>query len=374
MSGGVPPRPPGEARAWGWAAHLRDGGTVPWVSWQEEGAPLGRVVPGAQQLELLRRINLTGRPSAALADRVLGATAPGRGSPDFQLVGATWDTGFGPRPVDPVDLPAAELLRLAAGLLAEDLRAVPRPAAPPPRRRARWRRRYRLVGDPQLAGAVRRSLTATGTPLGGRRAHVLALGAGLERMLGDAWVARCFESRTLPWEAWVAHWRHRTRLPPRIDLPRVAEAWSARLGPRRVHVVLDEAALPRLLRTDLPRWAGGIAADAAELARTLTPVLDMRMPPGDRARVLRQVLRPRVVDAPGPPPEVPPEHRDWVREEAHRMQQALVRSRYAVHGSPDVVLADLPGGGPPSAAGALALAIRLVLAGPRGGAEEEVPG
>ncbi|HQR25986.1 MAG TPA: hypothetical protein PLP61_03005, partial [Nocardioides sp.] len=249
----------------------------------------------------------------------------------------------------------------------------PPPPAPPPRRRPPWRRRYRLVGDPQLGSAVRRSLTAAGTPLGGRRAHVLALGAGLERMLADAWVARCFESRTLPWEAWVEHWRRTTRLPPRIDLPRVAEAWSARVGPRRVHVVLDEAALSTLLRADLPHWPGGIAADAAELARTLTPVLDMRMPPRERARVLRQVLRPRVVEAAGPPPGLPPEHRDWALEEAHRMRRALARPRYAVHGLPDVVLAGQPGGGAPSAAGALALAIQLVLAGPGSRVEEEVP-
>ncbi len=48
----------------------------------------GRYLPGAQQLELLRRLNLAGRPTAALAERVLEASAPGRGTPDLELVGA----------------------------------------------------------------------------------------------------------------------------------------------------------------------------------------------------------------------------------------------------------------------------------------------
>ncbi len=51
----------------GWVAHLRAGGTTPWLEWTDPGAgdePAGRALPGAQQLELLRRINLA-RPSSA---------------------------------------------------------------------------------------------------------------------------------------------------------------------------------------------------------------------------------------------------------------------------------------------------------------------
>ena len=57
----------GEQRAWGWVAHLRDGGTTPWQAWKGQGESRGRYLPGAQQLELLRRLNQAGRPSAALA-------------------------------------------------------------------------------------------------------------------------------------------------------------------------------------------------------------------------------------------------------------------------------------------------------------------
>jgi len=76
----------GRARAWAWVAHLRSGGTTPWRAWTAADAPDrdrfargGRYLPGAQQLELLRRLNAAGRPTASLVDRVLNASAPGRG-------------------------------------------------------------------------------------------------------------------------------------------------------------------------------------------------------------------------------------------------------------------------------------------------------
>jgi hypothetical protein len=62
----------GVARAWGWVAHLRTGGTTPWSQWQDPAPPAeqgGRYLPGAQQLELLRRLNLLGPPPAELAGR-----------------------------------------------------------------------------------------------------------------------------------------------------------------------------------------------------------------------------------------------------------------------------------------------------------------
>ncbi|MBO0846512.1 MAG: hypothetical protein J2P22_13965, partial [Nocardioides sp.] len=60
-----------EAQAWGWVAHLRDGGTTPWSDWREPASPdhdPGPFLPGAQQLELLRRVNLHRLPSPELAD------------------------------------------------------------------------------------------------------------------------------------------------------------------------------------------------------------------------------------------------------------------------------------------------------------------
>ena len=52
----------GRGRAWGWVAALRSGATTPWLDWPEdgsgEGEALGAELPGAQQLALLRRLNL----------------------------------------------------------------------------------------------------------------------------------------------------------------------------------------------------------------------------------------------------------------------------------------------------------------------------
>ena len=67
----------GTARAWGWVAHLRAGGTTPWLEWSGEAPATARVVPGAQQLELLRTLNLAGGAPHGLPDRVLTDASPG---------------------------------------------------------------------------------------------------------------------------------------------------------------------------------------------------------------------------------------------------------------------------------------------------------
>ena len=59
----------GPARAAAWVAHLRSGGTVPWADWSGQvagGTRVSRLLPGAQQLELLRRMNLRGPVDAVL--------------------------------------------------------------------------------------------------------------------------------------------------------------------------------------------------------------------------------------------------------------------------------------------------------------------
>ena len=100
------PDPTGEPRAWGWVDHLRAGGTTPWAAWSGTAEPSGRAVPGAQQLELLRRLNEVGSPDPRLVERVLATSAPGRGQPDLELVGAAHDSRFGPPAIDPA-LPSA---------------------------------------------------------------------------------------------------------------------------------------------------------------------------------------------------------------------------------------------------------------------------
>lgn len=363
----------GERRAWGWVAHLRDGGTTPWADWHGEGDRDGVYLPGAQQLELLRRLHLAapgraGRPAPRLVERVLVASAPGRGTPDLELVGATDESPFGPRPVDPADLPDAELTRVATGLLAEDLVAAGAPPVhrPPPLVRP-WRTRYRLVGDPWLADPARAALVARRRPPGGRGSVVVVVGRDLATMLTDAWTSRCFDQGSLPWREWLDPFTAGSRVPPRIDLERAATTWASRVGPARVHVVLDPAALPRLVgvRRALPQ-APALAADAVDLARQVAAVLGLLVLPAQRHELLRGSLLPRLVDAPGPRLLLPAEHAQWATQRATRMRDRMLRAGYAVHGDPDLVVprpeAVAPAGASgPTEAGVLALAVRLLL-------------
>ena len=352
-------------RAWGWVEHLRAGGTTEWRHWTGAGATHGRAVPGAQQLELLRRVNLLARPGdprhARLAERILTASAPGRGRPDLELVGAAEESPFGARPVDPADLADKELLRVAAHLIAEDLAAVDlsperEPALPRP-----WRRRYRLVGDPLLSDPVRRELAARGH--GPRpRGDIVVVAADLERMLADTWTVRCFGQGAVPWPDWVDTWHQRRRLPPRIDLSRVAATWATRRGPERVHVVLDTTALAARVgvrRLAVPRTP---SADAAELARRVAAMLGLMVTPPVRGALMTRVLWPRLSAAPGPAAGVPEEHRGWLTGRANAMVRDLRRAGYPVHGDLEALVPP-PDRGPalPSTHGALALAVRTLL-------------
>ncbi|WP_134740630.1 hypothetical protein [Nocardioides sp. 503] len=358
----------GRRRAWGWVAHLRDGGTTPWAGWHAE-AERGPYLPGAQQLELLRRLNLAGRPSAALVDRVLSASAPGRGTPDLELVGADSGSAFGPRPVDPAQLPEVELTRVASSLVADDLVTAGTPALREPAFVRPWRTRYRLVGDPWLADPARDALTARGRPPGGRGAVVLVLGTDLATMVADVWTARAFGAGVASWREWLDPLARARSVPPRVDLPRTATAWAGRVGAGRVRVVLDPAALPRLVgvRRSLPARPRP-SADATDLARRVGAVLGILVLPQRRTELLRRSLLPRLLEgpgAPGAPLAVPPQHADWALDRAARMRDDLTGAGYAVHGDPDLLLPrreDLAAAtAGPTESGVLELALRLLL-------------
>lgn len=362
---------PAARRAWGWLAHLRGGGTTPWADWAGEAEARGRVLPGAQQLELLRRLNAAGRPAPALVQQVLEASAPGRGRPDLELVGAVDPGPFGPRPVDPADLPADELVRVATSVLADHLveDGPPDPTRPPTRLRALPRRRpYRLVGDPWLADPVRAELAARGRPAGGRRALVLVVGADLATMLTDAWRHRVTGEGGPPWGDWLADTVARDRVPPRVDVLQAARTWADRVGRDRVRLVLDPSALPRLTGTRRPLpGPPTVSADGAELARRTAPVLGLLVRPERRVELLRHGLVPRLAGAGGDPLVVPPEHAAWTGRTAERLRAEAVAAGYAVVGDPDALLPGQPlgegtrGATEPSGAGVLRLAVRLLL-------------
>lgn len=361
----------GERRAWGWVAALRSGDTTPWAEFAGTGDPGGPYLPGAQQLELLRRLNRTGRPTPELVERVLTASAPGRGRPDLQLAGVADASPFGPRPVDPADLPDAELTRVATGLIAEDLVAAGAPRAGATTRPRPWRRSYRLVGDPWLADPVRAELRRRGRPPGGRRPTVYVLGTDLATMLAHAWTTRAFDEGGATWRDWLGGFAVHDRMPPRADLVTAARSWAERVGRGRVEIVLDASRLPALVGVRRPLPAPpALSADAVDLARQVGSPLGLLVLPDDRARLLREILGPRLADAPGRPLGVPPAHVEWVTARAERMREVLLRAGYAVHGDPDTLVPDAAQedtveGTAPDDAGVLALAVRLLL--------EEVP-
>ena len=299
---------------------------------------------------------------------MLAASAPGRGIPDLELVGAARESPFGARPVDPADLPDTELVRVASGLLADDVVAGGPPPLPPVGRPRPWRRgRYRLVGDPWLADPARDELVRRGRPPGGRSPIVLVLGTDLATMLTHAWTTRAFTDGAPGWREWVDPLARSGRVPRRVDLPSYAATWAERLGPGRVEVVLDPARLPRLVgvRRALPA-PPRLSADAVDLTRLVGAALGLLVLPEQRAALLRHAWGPRLVGLPGPPLGVPARHHDALVRRAVRMRDDLLGAGYPVHGDPDALVPAPPPDdrrepGEPSDTGVLALALRLLL-------------
>lgn len=372
----------GRSRAWGWVAHLRAGGTTQWSQWQGSAAPGGRVLPGAAQLELVRRLHLTAPAGAsvpaALVERVLAATPAGRAPAEYELVGAEHDVRFGLPAVDPSALPDEELLRTAAHLVAQDLVAL----GPVPRTVGRprpWRPRVRVAGDPWLRSELQRRLPEHGHPPR-RRSRVVVVGAPLPVMLADAWTHACFERAAIGWEEWLEQWRESGGLPPGVGIAAIAQRWAARVGRDRVQVVVDETQLPAALGRSLPRAArreGNLVRrpgrPSAALARRVAVSLDLLAPVAEHRSLLRDGLLPRLPDDCFDTglPVLPPEHRGWVTERGDRVAARLRRAGYAVaprQWAPDgpgtpVDTPPLTGGG---ASGALDLALRLLRSEWRG--------
>lgn len=363
------------ATAHGWVAHLRGGGTTPWLDWTGEAAT-SDPLPGAQQLELLRRVNLAsgGSTDAGLADRVLATPAAGRGKADLPLVGVD-ASAYGPRPVDPAAVGAHELLRVASVLLAEDLVTLgpdPLPTSWP----RPWRRRFRLVGDPVTVAGLRRDLVARGRPEGGPRPFLVAVGAPLDELLARTWTQRCFETGTKPWEEWLRFWRERDQLPARADLVGSVHRWHARRP--FVRVVTDLERLPRQVGVRHLPHVPVPGADQAELARRVAAVVGLRVPAAERPALMR-TLKDRMPGTGAAPVAVPRREHDWVATSAARAVRAVTRAGYPVVGD----LAALePSGATPAADGGpervLDLAVRMVVdpgwrtAGARGPSEGQV--
>ena len=356
---------PGTGRAWGWVAHLRDGGTTPWRDWTGSAAPAGPILPGAQQLELLRRINAVRRPRPALASRVLATEPSRRDRPGLPLLGGPPESEFGPRPIDPADVPAEELAELCAVVVAGGL-ATERPPAPRVGRTRPWARRYHLHGDPELTRAVQRHLVAHGRPPASHGGRVLVVGTDAGRMLTDLWTFHALGEGVRPWPDW---WRQRVRadrLPGATDLERELHAGLQRPGARGADIVTDPRLAPRLagLRRPLPPGEP-LAAVAVDLGRRVAGALRPLVPPQTRRALVSELLRPRLATVSGPPLAVPTAHRPWMEEQAARLVARLERARggYPVHGDLELLLpVDRPGAERIRPRDTLAAGIGLLLA------------
>ena len=186
-----------------WSAHLRSGGTTTWSAWRatdHDPVPRLHPTPDATHLELVRRLNLAANRSdpagladlADLADLVLGTGTPGRGRIDVPLPWPSTLRPFGAPPIEPDEVPAEELNRLAVGVLARLLPGVPphRAEPEPVRWPLPWRRRFRLHGSPETVAVVRRMLLDQGLVESDWRPVHVILGRPVDVMLGEHWATR----------------------------------------------------------------------------------------------------------------------------------------------------------------------------------------
>ena len=359
----------GERRAWAWVEHLRQGGTTPWASFTDEGEARGPLLPGAIQLEVLRRLNLlAGTPQPALADRVLESSAPGRGQPDLQLAGAIDWSGFGPPPVDPADLTSDELVRLAVGVLAElTVDADPGPVeAPRLPKRMPWRRAFHVVGNPLAGDETREALARAGRHSGRRSPVAVVLADDLGGMFADLWTWRVRRTLSTPFPSWVGQWAKRDELPRPLDTAAVAARWARKVGADNVHVVVQrhpEAEVARIVgaRRPLDGAHAGLSGAAAQLVRNANGVLRVLVDADRHQHLLDTVLLPWLADEHGPRWAVPKRHEEWVRRRAERLREELSAGRYALHGDLDLLVPGPGNAQQPSDVAVLDIALRTLL-------------
>lgn len=348
-----------------WAEHLRAGGTTPWSAWsvrvpqsqvQPDGprdVPAGWTVPGAAQLELVRRLGLHSRldpPAfARLADVVLHRSAPGRGLAQQPLSWPEPDGAprrFGPPPVDPSAVPVEELVRVAIGTLTELLLSTPLPPAPSELARGRFTRTpaFVLAGAPVTTSVVRRELAVAGHAEGGRSPRVVILAQPLDQTLAQVWSARVQRGAPVRWSGFVERWAGRLELPPSADYPALARRWAAEVGHDAVHVLVAPvdpgaevaAGLGLQVRTrhpeQQPRWKD-LTVAGVDVARRVDAVLRVRAAGADRAEAVRRCTSVLAIVAPGPGPlTVPEPFQEWVGLRAQRVADDLRGGGYAVLG------------------------------------------
>ena len=268
------------------------------------------MLPGAQQLELARRVNLAGRPSAALAR----AGAGGRPATPVPAGAAAARRPGGPRPRPAAGRPGAGAVGRAArpGRRRASPASWPRstpPQVPEPSSGVRrpWATRYRLRRRPRARPG------AAPPPHRPRPAALVASRAadrGRHRRRARCWSTSGPTGRSArgsPRSSCGGGVRRaRDRLPGRLDLARIVARGLAAPGAVDVHLVTDPAqatGAAGLGRPLPPRQP--LAATAVDLGRRVVAALRPAAPPETRRALVSEVLRPRLAAVEGPPPVVP---------------------------------------------------------------------
>lgn len=363
MSGpAVASRPAGyREAAWSWTQHLRSAGSTSWSAWAggpAQPVPSDWIVPGAAQLELVRRLaerSRLDRPTfGRLADLVLSRSGPGRGLAPQPLAWPGAATAFGPPPTDPGAVPLEELLRVGVGALTELLLA----AAPTAVESTLVRRRlvtrtphFELAGAPATTSAVRRALARAGHVEGGRDPRVVLVVEPVDQALFQTWSARAQAGASVRWRGFAHRWAGRRELPPSADVPALARQWADRVGADRVHLVVvptpgsAAALVAAALGLDLSpssrvRLSGPLPVlplppAAVDVVRRVNAVLDVRVPEGRRTAVRRDLAAMLAATTRAGTEEtltVPPPLRDWARRQGERAVEELTSAGYPVHG------------------------------------------
>jgi hypothetical protein len=335
-----------------WAGRLRAGSSQTWSEFLEHPASAdapadGGPVPGAAQLELLRRLaaQVADLPRfAELADLVLATPGPGRGLVDAPL---PWPTqrAVGTPAVAPDELPAEEVLRACAGVLARLL--APEAALPDPRE-ARpwrpWRRGFTLLGAPTTVDLVRDALRQRGLREGGSRSTWFVLGGPLEDLMAQRWSARVRSGAGVRWQRLWRTAATNDRLPPAVALSAIAEHVADEFGPSRVHVVLakDPTTTLAVVADVLGVRAGPVEPRvdvlATDLLRRVNPVLGLAVGEEARRRVVDRVWTQIAAGEEQTPLAAPANQLDWAVATGERLAGALSAGRYAVHGDPAIVV------------------------------------